>query len=86
MQNSNFWEPFDLMNIDEVYLMKNWKKFRSRKVESIAKHIIRIISFFIISTRFENHLTSELIDILRLNDNVIIIKKLMNQKDLFLNV
>lgn len=49
MQNFSFQKQPDLMSIDEVHLMKNWKKFRSRyaKINRFRSIFFRIISFFV---------------------------------------
>jgi superfamily II DNA helicase RecQ len=87
LQSFIFRERLVLVAIDETHLMKNWSNWRFdyERFDELRSMLSRFISFFAISTISKNQLIIQLIDNLRFNDDVKIIKKSIDREDLFLD-
>jgi superfamily II DNA helicase RecQ len=88
LQSSSFRERLILVAIDEIHLMKNWSSWRSdyERLNELRNILSRIVLFFAISAILKDQLTAQLVDTLRFNVDVKVIKKFVNKKDLFFSI
>jgi superfamily II DNA helicase RecQ len=88
LQSFSFRERLILVVIDEIHLMKNWSSWRFdyERLNELRSILTRNVFFFAISAILKNQLIVQLVDILRFNVDVKIIKKFVDRKDLFFSI
>ncbi len=74
--------------IDEIHLVRNWNNWRFdyESFDELRNILFRFISFFAISTILKNQLITQLVDNLKLNNNVKIIKIFVYRENLFFSM
>jgi superfamily II DNA helicase RecQ len=88
LQSSFFRERLVFVVIDEIHLMKNWSSWRFdyERFDELRNMLSRSMLFFAISTILKNQLIAQFVNNLRLNVDVMIIKKSLNRKNLFFSM
>jgi hypothetical protein len=88
LQSFNFRKRLILVVIDEIHLMKDWNSWRFdyERLNELRTILSRIVFLFAISAILKNQLTAQLVDTLRFNVDVKVIKKFVNRKNLFFSI
>jgi superfamily II DNA helicase RecQ len=88
LQSFNFRERLIFVAIDEIHLVKNRNNWRLdyERLDEMRNILSRIVFFFATSAILRDQLTAQLVDILRFNIDVKIIKKFVDRKDLFFSI
>jgi superfamily II DNA helicase RecQ len=88
LQSFSFRERLILVVIDEIYLMKNWNNWRFdyERLDELWSILSRSIFFFVTSTILRDELIAQLVDTLRFNVDMKVIKKIVNRENLFFSI